>query len=228
MPNLSKSSIKVLESTAQWSALNGQLATVGSLISTYLHNQVLALVKIETPTTNPSYLHRGIPKLVDSVTTTQVEIASKKADLATRRTALVGKTTNLLGTYNMAIALIVRILEQTKHGSLSRLVKTKAEYLNASATQVNLEIKEKGIRGEKMVYTPEAIGALSNYMENLRDGQERLGERERGAKRELWGYGVGREDGEKEKVMKEIARVYGELAKESREVTIDVERLKGK
>lgn len=221
------SSIKVLESTAQWSAFNEYLPSIGSLLSTFLHNQALALARIQSPTTNPSFLHRGIPKLVENVKAVQSEIASKKTNLATRRSGLVGKTMTLLNTYHMAIALIIRILEQTKHGSLSRFVKMKAEYLNASATQVGLEIKEKGIKGEKMVYTPEAVGALKNYMENLRDGQERLGERERGAKRELWGYGVGREEGEKEKVMREIARAYGELTKECREVGRDVEKLKG-
>jgi len=47
----------------------------------------------------------------------------------------------------------------------------------------------------------------------------------------LWGYGVGRKgEGEssKEKVMKEVARVYGELVREIGEVGRDVERLKGR
>ena len=83
-----------------------------------------------------------------------------------------------------------------------------------------------------MVYTEEVKSALGVYMANLRDGRERLNERRREAERVLWGYGVGRqeEDGRpsgKEKTMKEIARVYGELAKELSEVGKDVERLKG-
>ena len=83
-----------------------------------------------------------------------------------------------------------------------------------------------------MVYTPEVIEALGRYKENLRDARQRLSDRKRGAERALWGYGVGRraDDGgrEKEKVMREIARVYGELGKEVRDVGRDVERLRGK
>lgn len=140
----------------------------------------------------------------------------------------MGKTTTLLSIYHLAVTLVIKILEQTKHGSLSRYAKTKAEYLSANAKQVVLETKEKSIRGEKMLYTPEVAAALRNYMVNLKDGQKRLEERERGGRRQLWGYGVGRGDGrDKEKTMKEIARVYGELIKECREVGRDVERLRG-
>lgn len=142
--------------------------------------------------------------------------------------ALVWKTTTLLGIYHLAISLIIRILEQSKHGSIARQVKTKAEYLNVVAKTVELETEEKGVRGHKMVYTEEVNEALGNYMRNLRDGRERLRERRGDAERVLWGYGVGREEGEKEKVMKEIARVYGELTRELREVGRDVERLEGK
>ena len=54
-------------------------------------------------------------------------------------------------------------------------------------------------------------------------------ERKGDAERVLWGYGVGREEGnEKGKVMKEIARVYSELERDLKEVGADVERLRGK
>ncbi len=79
-----------------------------------------------------------------------------------------------------------------------------------------------------MVYTAPVREALENYMRNLRDGMDRGRERKGQAERVLWGYGVGREEGDKEKVMKEIARVYGELKREVEEVGRDVERLRGK
>jgi hypothetical protein len=143
----------------------------------------------------------------------------------------VSKTTTLLGIYHLATVLIIQILEQNKHGSIARHIKTKTEYLSLSAQQIALEVKEKKVRGERMVYTDEVKGALGSYMDNLRSGRERLSERRREAERALWGYGVGRqEDGGtagKEKMMREIARVYGELGKEVREVGRDIERLKG-
>lgn len=142
---------------------------------------------------------------------------------------LVSKTTTLLAIYHLAITLIIRILEQTKHGSVARHVKTKAEFLGLSARHAELEVKEKVGRAERLVYTPEVVDALQNYMTNLRDGQERLKERERDAKRVLWGYGIGRVEGgseEKEKIMREIARVYGSLIREVRDVGRDVEKLR--
>jgi hypothetical protein len=82
-----------------------------------------------------------------------------------------------------------------------------------------------------MVYTEEIKGALGSYMNNLKSGRDRLNERRREAERVLWGYGVGRQEDRgmagKEKMMREIARVYGELVKEVGEVGRDVERLKG-
>ena len=64
-------------------------------------------------------------------------------------------------------------------------------------------------------------------MRELRGGRERLRERGKLRERDLWGYGVGREDGGKERVMREIARVFGELKQEVEEVRRDVERLRG-
>ena len=126
------------------------------------------------------------------------------------------------------MSLIIQILEQSKHGSVSRHVRTKAEYLNIVAQTVELESKEKKVRGERMVYTDEVNVALGNYYTCLRDGRERARERRSDAERVLWGYGVGRgDDGEKERVMSEVARVYGKLGKELGEVERDVERLRG-
>jgi len=229
---LSSSSTKLLEATSQWTSLSSHLPQIGSLLSTHLQTQALALSRILTPTTNPSFLHRTIPKLESSITTLQSEITTKKADLTSRRTALVSKTTTLLGLYHLATTLVILILEQSVHGSVSRHIKAHAELLSLSAQSLNYQVKEKAIRGEKMVYTDQVKNALQEYVRNLRDGRERLRERKKGAERVLWGYGVGRTDEEggveKEKVMREIARVYGELVREVAEVGRDVERLKGR
>jgi len=96
---------------------------------------------------------------------------------------------------------------------------------------VALELKERFLRGEKTVYTKEVEKALGNYRHELRGGRERLKERRGEAERRLWGYGVGRkgEGGEeKERTMKEIARVYGEMVGEIEDVKRDVGRLRGK
>jgi hypothetical protein len=145
---------------------------------------------------------------------------------------LVSKTTTLLGLYHLATTLVISILEQSVHGAVSRHVKAHAEMLSISAQSLEYQVKEKAMRGEKLVYTEEVKSALQEYVRNLRDGRERLRERKKEAEKVLWGYGVGRteEEGgsEKEKVMREIARVYGEMVRELRDVGRDVERLKGR
>jgi len=222
-------STKLLPTTTQWTSLPTHLPQLGSLLSSHLQTQALALARILSPTTNPSFLHRNIPKLETNICTTQQEISAKKLTLAARRSALVTKTTTILSNYHVATTLTIQHLEQSKHGSISRHIQTKSEFLALAAQQVNLDVKEKTLKGEKLVYTEEVKAALANYVREMRDGRERLGERKRGAERTLWGYGVGREDGgEKEKVMREIARVYGELCSEVREVGRDVERLSGR
>lgn len=100
------------------------------------------------------------------------------------------------------------------------------------AAQVLYEAKSKREKGEKVVYTDEVQGALENYVRELRSGRERGRERKREAERVLWGYGVGRREGEggeeKEKVLREVARVYGELVREVEEVGRDVKKLRGR
>ncbi len=92
-----------------------------------------------------------------------------------------------------------------------------------------LAAEERYLRGEKLVYTDEVKNALGEYLRHLKDARHRLRDRKKDAERTLWGYGVGREDGGgKEKVMKEISRVYSELRKEVEEVGRDVEKLRGR
>jgi predicted RNA-binding protein len=120
--------------------------------------------------------------------------------------------------------LAIRILEQTKYGLLARSIKAKSELLKLQAQQEELNAKSKYVTAQNAVYTPEAVRALRNYAEHLRDARNRLKQRERDAEKELARYGVGRES--KEKVMREIARVYGEMTKEIEEARKDLERLK--
>lgn len=155
------------------------------------------------------------------------EFSATKADLTERRTALVSKTTTLLSLYHLATTLVILILEQNIHGSIARHIKAHSELLSLSAQTLQYQVQEKAVRGEKMVYTEDVKGALDVYVRNLTDGRERLRERRGAAEKVLWGYGVGRE-GEKERVMREVARVYGGFVREIGEVGGDVERLRGR
>lgn len=159
----------------------------------------------------------------------QTKILEQKEQLAARRIALVTHTLHVLEQHQNATSLAISHLEQTVHGALSRNLKAKAEYLAANALSVSLLVKEKEITAKKMIYTERVQKTLTNYMQHLRIEHERVGEKTREAERILWGYGVGRDDGgEKERVMKEIAKQYGKLKAEIRSVERDVGRLKGK
>ncbi|RDL40279.1 Uncharacterized protein BP5553_00258 [Venustampulla echinocandica] len=227
------SQLKLLEATPQWYSLSTYLPEIGAHVSAHLQTQALSLARIVSPSTNPSFLHRNIPKLTPTITSLQHSISTKKEDLHKQHALLAARTTSLLQTYQIATALTIQLLETSKNGSLSleKYYLTKMNSLALEMQKIELDAREKALKGEKMVYTPDVANALGRYMENLRDGRERLKDRKRGAERVLWGYGIGRrqEEGgrEKERVMREIARVYGELLKEVEEAGRDVKRLKG-
>ncbi|KAH7357050.1 hypothetical protein BKA65DRAFT_534797 [Rhexocercosporidium sp. MPI-PUGE-AT-0058] len=229
---LSPHQATLLRSTVPWSNLSTHLPQIATLLSTHLQTQALALCRIQTPSTNPSFLHRHIPKLLPSITELQNSIVQKRTNLADRRSRLTTNTTTLLTLHHLATHLVIRTLEQTTHGALSRHLKARSEYLSLKATQVLYEARGKREKGEKLVYTEEVRGALENYVRELRGGRERGRERAREAERVLWGYGVGRKEGEggeeKQRVLREVARVYGELTREVKEVGRDVERLRGR
>jgi len=71
--------------------------------------------------------------------------------------------------------------------------------------------------------------ALVNYAAHLRDARVRVEERVRDLEAKLGEFGVGVEGGEgKERVLREMARVYGGMRGEVEEVRGDLERLKGR
>lgn len=132
-----------------------------------------------------------------------------------------------MDAYHLATVFVIQTLESVSCGAVARHSRARADFWALRARELGLEALEKESGANGAIYTAPVCGALENYMAALRDGRERLRERERGAERALWGYGRGREDGEKERVMREIARVYGELGREMEDVGRDVGRLKG-
>lgn len=219
----------LLESSELWQCLKLQLPHISTIIASHLHTRALLLSRILSPTTNPSYLHRTIPKVCPMVNNLQTQITNQTAALAKRRISLVNKTLQVVEQYQRAIELTVSHLEQTTHGTFSEHIKAKSEYISVQALSVSLLVKEKETSARQLVYTKQVQRALGNYAQHLRVEKERINERTREAERILWGYGVGRDDGgEKEKVMREIARMYGIMKDEIESVERDVGRLRGK
>lgn len=147
--------------------------------------------------------------------------------------------------YRHATELVIRILEQNKHGQISRFAKARADLVATRAQQEALNVRGMMGKARGLVYDGETREALRNYLGHLRDARGRMRQRKRDVEKELWGYGVGRSEegggrdgrggedqregkGRKEVVMREIARVYAGLGKEVEEVRRDLKRLEGR
>ncbi|KAG4417927.1 hypothetical protein IFR04_008981, partial [Cadophora malorum] len=185
--SLTPSQSKTLHSTPLWSTLPTHLPRIASLLSTHLQTQTLSLCRLLSPSTNPSFLHRHIPKLHPSIVELQLSIKDRRTQLAKRRADLVTHTTTLLTLHHLATALLIRTLEQSTHGSFSRHIKARSEFLSLKASQLLSETQTKKQKGEKMLYTDEVRNALENYVRELRMGRERGRERRAQAERTLWG-----------------------------------------
>ncbi|OBT74868.1 hypothetical protein VF21_06738 [Pseudogymnoascus sp. 05NY08] len=207
--------------------LSSNLQTIAALVSTHLTAHALPLTRLINPHTNPSFLHRQIPSLASSVLALREQITTLRLRLASSRAEVANLTVKLLEIYTAQAAAVIRVLEQTTHGSLSRHSRAHAELLSLSCCTTAVEAQQKWRTAENLVYGPEATRALGVYREHLRDGRVRMESRKGGAERELARYGWGREGG-KERVMREIARVWGEMEGEGEEVRGDIGRLRGR
>lgn len=222
-------------------SLEPSAATMHTLLSTRSHSQqlsthlsahlkshALALSRILNPQTNSSFLHRQIPHLQKAITALQARLESQRRAQQVQRMALVPLATSLLARYDAGMTTCIRVLE-TRHGQVAREQTVRAELWGTEAKI--MAVQAEVVRGKvrEGLYTPEVCSALRAYADHLRDGRERLAQREREARRELARYGVG-QDGKdsgmsREKIMREVARVYGEMVKEVEEVRRDIERL---
>jgi hypothetical protein len=231
IPNLPPSCLATLESTNLYASLPSQIPEISALLSAQLLSQALPLARILAPTTNASFLHRQVPSIPAHIDALRSQLSSEKIKLEQSRIALIPTLNALLTSYRTAIVLAIQILERTIHGQLSRSSKIRSELLAAESKTKAQEAKILQLRCLEALYTKDVVVALRVYAEHLRDGRSRLVQRSKEAQRELARYGVGRreEDGDragKEKVMKEVARVYGEMGREIEEVRRDLARLK--
>jgi hypothetical protein len=125
------------------------------------------------------------------------------------------------------LSALIRSLE-AKHGNIARSLELRAAEISVSAARQEAEVGKVLGQIKGQVYTPEAIRALERYAEHLRDAKYRVGEDIRGLRGMLGSYGVEEEgmgDDGKERVMREMARVYGEMGRQMEEVKGDLERL---
>lgn len=221
---LSRDSTALLLSNPPLSDLDALLPDLAALLSSHLRSMALNLARITHPSTNSSYLHRHIPTLYSSFDALAQGERTAHQELVKARLETLGTLLGLLDTYAASLTHLIRGLE-AKHGVVARSVDLKASQtaLHAQHAQVKVESALHGARGE--IYTPQAQVALKNYASHLRDAKIRTEERVKGLTAELGEYGVGA-DGDKERKMREMARVYREMSRKMDDAKGDLERLR--
>ncbi|KAM0538329.1 hypothetical protein ACHAPP_001000 [Verticillium nonalfalfae] len=205
------------------------LPALGPLVGTALHAAATSLVRVAHPDTNPSFLHRGVPKLAPAAVALRAEVRRAAVQTAADRLRLAEDVAALLADEARAVGLLVRALEG-KHGVVARSLELRAAEVGLAARRAEVEARMVAKAVEDHVYTPETVSALANYGVHLRDARVRVEESIRRLEMELEAYGVGAQRGQaqaqaQEGRMREMARVYRAMEREIDEVKKDLKRL---
>lgn len=232
---LSFNQIELLQNSHAYAQLPNYMERIATLISSYLVSQALPLTRLLHHTTNSSFLHRSIPNLPLASTTLRQNIAVQRAEILKSRLGITPLAMKTLHAYVQCSEACIRVLETTKHGALARHSNWSSAYAKLQAQSLALEAEQKTAQARGVVYTKEVRRALRTYGEHLRDGRARLSMRGRDAKGVLEGYGVRDDDdeedadgGRKERTMREIAKVWGEMESQVEAVRKDIDRLNGR
>ncbi|KAK3952982.1 hypothetical protein QBC32DRAFT_339994 [Pseudoneurospora amorphoporcata] len=235
-PILDAESLALILTSPPLSQLPSLLPHLGPLLSATLHSRALELadiIRLSHPssintTTTTSNTHRQISHLPAKVSCLISETRPMlEASVLTSRLAIAEAARDLLSKYTVALSHLVKTLE-AKHGPVARSLEFKASETALLAAKAEKECEVVMLGVKKEVYTLEVRRALASCLEWLVGEQKRVGEEiERGTDLlGLYGVMVGEGgDPEKEKVMREIARVYGEMEREVDVVRRDLERL---
>lgn len=113
---------------------------------------------------------------------------------------------------------------EAKHGPVADSLDLRAQEITLKAQRAEAEAGSSLETLHKEMFSPEAVSALANYGAHLRDAKIRGAERVRNLQRELDDYGVGGR-GDKEMVMREMAKAHEEIGRQVDEVTRDLKRL---
>ncbi|KAL3490849.1 hypothetical protein BJX62DRAFT_134238 [Aspergillus germanicus] len=151
--------------------------------------------------------------------------------LPAARTQMAATAAEVLATRAAVLERTVTVLERTKHGSLARAMKAKAEHLYTVAHGVEGKLKVMRLEILATIHTTEVSGALSQYHRHLRDMRVRLEERRELALNELKAYedadsAFSRRSGNSGPIA-EIACRYGSLIREIEDVNLEIQRLQG-
>ncbi|KAK3304945.1 uncharacterized protein B0T15DRAFT_437712 [Chaetomium strumarium] len=244
--DLSPESVALLLSNPPLSDFPAHLPQLAALVSHTLHSSAVHLARIANPSTNPSYVHRSIPSLPTHAASLSMGITNLNAELTGSRLAAASELTTLLHNQTGALSQLLRALE-AKHGPVARSLEFRATEAALTAQRQQAEAESTLWLARRETYTPQAAQALRNYASHLRDARARLSEAVHALRGELEAYGVTIADGgdhhddggkregsgggrggggkDKEKIMREMARVYRDMGRQMEEVRGDLVRL---
>ncbi|KAI0145318.1 hypothetical protein GGR57DRAFT_480888 [Xylariaceae sp. FL1272] len=213
------------------------------LVSARLSVQATALARVLSPTTNASFIHRIIPSLPSLASDLITSLADTKLQLSRARLAATASFTAYLQQNTDALSSLINILE-SKHGPAATSACLRASDAQLAAQTWALAAEALLCETRHLVYPPQAQAALANYRRHLRDAGQRLEDKARVREAELADYGVvvdgDKADGEqrrerrktlmadpqKERTMRELARVWKEMETRLGEIQGDLRRLR--
>lgn len=197
-----------------------KITPVSKAISALLKSTTLHLTRIaspEAPLPSLSTLSANLP----ATATTLRDSTTALADTLTQeRLSLANIASEVLAAHRDLLEAIIRILEQTMHGSVARATRAQAEHLAMKAAGVEMKLN---IHAATHPPPPALTSALKSYNAHLLSLQAGLRTREQAAEKTLQQYE--RAGG---KGMLEIAGRYAQLTEEIERVKDEIARLEGK
>ncbi|TGJ79854.1 hypothetical protein E0Z10_g8911 [Xylaria hypoxylon] len=238
---LPPSSVSLLLTSPPFTSLPALFQDLVALVSARLTAQAKTLARVLSPSTNASYIHRVIPSLPSIASILISDLETEKTALSRARLTATASLTRHLAQHTEALTLLIHALE-AKHN----LVATSTELC---ATEAYQEAQSWAIAAEALLwetrhlaYPPEARAALVHYRQHLKDAGRRLEDAARVREIELADYGVdverrdspaggrprrsGAVDENKERTMREMARVWREMETRLQEIQGDLNRLR--
>ncbi|KAI8945672.1 hypothetical protein F4801DRAFT_113167 [Xylaria longipes] len=241
------SSLALLLTSSPFTELPTLFPSIVELISARLTAQAKTLARVLSPSTNPSYIHRVIPSLPSLAGSLAYDLATAKTNLSRARLAATAALTRHLQLHTEALTLLLHALE-TKHGLVARSSELRAEEARQEAHTWALAVEALLWETRFLAYPPEARAALVNYRQHLRDAGRRLEDTTRVREVELADFGVDIDkhasrdlgararsrghrrratvDENKERTMREMARVWRDMDTRLREIQGDLNRLR--
>ncbi|KAL1648859.1 putative alpha-1,6-mannosyltransferase mnn11 [Diplodia intermedia] len=200
------------------------IVPISRALSAHLKSTAVQLCRIASPETDPNPgTIRSLPSIAQDQ---QDDVAASTAALASHRVALADLAAATLDAQTRLVEVVVRVLEQTVHGSAARAARAKAEHLAAVAKGLELKLSVVTLtsRGEG-----ELERAVEGYGRWLRGEREELDHRKAIAEDRLRDFeeAGGGGGGGKGGMLREIARRYAEVEEEIARVRGEVGRLEG-